>query len=210
MHLLIDNYDSFTFNVAQLMGELGAEVKVVRNDAITLAEAQEMGPASLVISPGPGTPDDAGVSVEFIKHFAGKIPVLGICLGHQSIVSAFGGKIVRAERVMHGKVSRIYHDGGTIYRGLSVPFEATRYHSLVALEGDLPDELQVSSYTSGGEIMGVRLKGADVEGVQFHPESILSLEGRRLMANFLELSGTKGANQLKGGSHAAHDSRQAS
>lgn len=204
MHLLIDNYDSFTFNVAQLMGELGAEVKVVRNDAITLEQAVALQPQSLVISPGPGTPQDAGVSVDFIKHFAGKIPILGICLGHQSIVEAFGGRIVRAERVMHGKVSRVYHDGGTIYHGLSNPFEATRYHSLIALEEDVPAELQVSSYTSGGEIMGVRLKGADVEGVQFHPESILSPEGRRLVANFLELSGTKG------GSHASSDTRQTS
>nr|MEE4268611.1 aminodeoxychorismate/anthranilate synthase component II [Candidatus Krumholzibacteria bacterium] len=204
MHLLIDNYDSFTFNVAQLMGELGGQVQVVRNDAITLDEAIALAPRSLVISPGPGTPDDAGVSVEFIRHFAGRIPVLGICLGHQSIVSAFGGRIARAERVMHGKVSRIYHDGGTIYHGLSNPFEATRYHSLIAPEKDLPAELQVSSYTSGGEIMGVRLKGADVEGVQFHPESILSPEGRRLMANFLELSAGKGDDD------AQRDSRQAS
>ena len=187
MHLLIDNYDSFTFNVFQLMGELGARVRVVRNDAITLEQAIALKPASLVISPGPGTPADAGVSVRLIRHFAGRIPVLGICLGHQSIVAAFGGSIVRAERIMHGKVSRVYHDGNTIYHGLSNPFEATRYHSLMAAEHDLPGELEVSSYTSGGEIMGVRLKGEDVEGVQFHPESILSPEGRRLMANFLEL-----------------------
>lgn len=192
MHLLIDNYDSFTFNVAQLMGELGVRVRVVRNDAITLEEAVKLQPRSLVISPGPGTPADAGVSVEFIRHFTGKLPILGICLGHQSIVAAFGGSIVRAERVMHGKVSRVYHDGATIYHGLSNPFEATRYHSLMAAEHDLPDELQVSSYTSSGEIMGVRLKGqpdgCPVEGVQFHPESILSPEGRRLVANFLELA----------------------
>jgi para-aminobenzoate synthetase component 2 len=191
MYLLIDNYDSFTYNVAQLMGDLGAQVRVVRNDAITLQQARELAPRGLVISPGPGTPDDAGVSVDFIKHFAGRIPILGICLGHQSIVSAFGGTIVRAGRIMHGKVSRVYHDGATIYHGLSNPFTATRYHSLMAAEADLPGELQVSSYTSSGEIMGVRLKGADVEGVQFHPESILSPEGRRLMANFLELAGGK-------------------
>jgi para-aminobenzoate synthetase component 2 len=204
MHLLIDNYDSFTFNVAQLLGELGAEVKVVRNDAITLEEAVAMDPESLIISPGPGNPDDAGVSVEFIRHFAGKIPVLGVCLGHQCIVSAFGGRITRAARVMHGKVSNVYHDSGTIYRGVSNPFQATRYHSLIALETDLPAELLVSSYTSGGEIMGVRLKGADVEGVQFHPESILTPEGRRLLANFLELS------RGKGDGHAKQDTRQAS
>ena len=203
MHLLIDNYDSFTFNVAQLMGQLGAEVKVVRNDAITLAEAVALAPRSLVVSPGPGAPEDAGVSVEFIRHFAGRIPVLGICLGHQCIVSAYGGRIVRAERVMHGKVSRVYHDGGTIYHGVSNPFEATRYHSLIALESDLPDALQVSSYTSGGEIMGVRARGLDVEGVQFHPESILTPEGRRLLANFLELCGGKGDG------HDQRDARQA-
>ncbi len=174
------------------------------NDAINLDEARKLQPESLVISPGPGTPDDAGVSVEFVRHFAGKIPVLGICLGHQCIVSAFGGKIVRAERVMHGKVSRVYHDGGTIYHGVSNPFEATRYHSLIALENDIPQELQVSSYTSGGEIMGVRLKGADVEGLQFHPESILTPEGRRLLGNFLELSGGRG------GDHVQRYTRQAS
>jgi anthranilate synthase/aminodeoxychorismate synthase-like glutamine amidotransferase len=204
MHLLIDNYDSFTFNVAQLLGELGAEVKVVRNDAISLEEAGALQPESLIISPGPGTPDDAGVSVEFIRHFSGRIPVLGVCLGHQCIVAAHGGRIVRAERVMHGKVSRVYHDGGTIYHGLSNPFEATRYHSLIALENELPEPLQVSSYTSGGEIMGVRVKGQDTEGVQFHPESILTPEGRRLLANFLGLAGGKE------GGHDQRDSRQAS
>jgi anthranilate synthase/aminodeoxychorismate synthase-like glutamine amidotransferase len=204
MHLLIDNYDSFTYNVAQLLGELGAEVQVVRNDAITCDQAERLQPRSLIVSPGPGTPEDAGVSVELIRHFPGRIPVLGICLGHQCIVSALGGRIVRAERVMHGKVSRVYHDGGTIYHGLSNPFEATRYHSLIALESDLPSELQVSSYTSGGEIMGVRVKGQDTEGLQFHPESILTPEGRRLLGNFLELSGEKGVR------HDQRDTRQAS
>ncbi len=192
MHLLIDNYDSFTFNVAQLMGELGAEVKVVRNDAITLEEAVALQLQSLVISPGPGTPQDAGVSVDFIKHFAGKIPILGICLGHQSIVEAFGGRIVRAERVMHGKTSRVYHDGGTIYMGLSNPFQATRYHSLIATESTLPAELKVSSYTSGGEIMGVRHRDLPIEGLQFHPESILTPEGATLLDNFLKLVGPQG------------------
>ncbi len=186
MHLLIDNYDSFTYNVVQLLGGLGAEVTVARNDMITLEQARALEPESLIISPGPGNPDDAGVSLEFIRHFAGRIPVLGICLGHQCIVQAFGGTISRADRVMHGKTSRIYHDGGTIYDGLSNPFEATRYHSLTAREDSLPAELKVSAYTSDGEIMGVRLPGARLEGVQFHPESILTTEGRRLLANFLE------------------------
>ncbi|MGD9548756.1 MAG: aminodeoxychorismate/anthranilate synthase component II [Candidatus Krumholzibacteriia bacterium] len=186
MHLLIDNYDSFTYNVVQLLGELGAEVTVARNDMITLEQARAREPESLIISPGPGNPDDAGVSLEFIRHFAGRVPVLGICLGHQCIVQAFGGTISRADRVMHGKTSRIYHDGGTIYDGLSNPFEATRYHSLTAREDSLPAELKVSAYTSDGEIMGVRLPGARLEGVQFHPESILTTEGRRLLANFLE------------------------
>ncbi|MFH2052384.1 MAG: aminodeoxychorismate/anthranilate synthase component II [bacterium] len=186
MHLLIDNYDSFTYNVVQLLGELGAEITVARNDMITLEQARALEPESLIISPGPGNPDDAGVSLEFIRHFAGRIPVLGICLGHQCIVQAFGGTISRADRVMHGKTSRIYHDGQTIYEGLSNPFEATRYHSLTAREDTLPAELKVSAYTSGGEIMGVRMPGARLEGVQFHPESILTTEGRRLLANFLE------------------------
>ncbi|MBU2501711.1 aminodeoxychorismate/anthranilate synthase component II [bacterium] len=186
MHLLIDNYDSFTYNVVQLLGELGAEITVARNDRITLEQARALEPESLIISPGPGNPDDAGVSLEFIRHFAGRIPVLGICLGHQCIVQAFGGTISRADRVMHGKTSRIYHDGQTIYEGLSNPFEATRYHSLTAREDSLPAELKVSAYTSGGEIMGVRMPGARLEGVQFHPESILTTEGRRLLANFLE------------------------
>jgi para-aminobenzoate synthetase component 2 len=189
MHLLIDNYDSFTYNIVQLLGELGADVEVVRNDKITVDEALAREPESLVISPGPGTPDDAGVSVELIRAFAGRGPILGVCLGHQSIVQAFGGKIVRAERVMHGKTSRIYHDGRTIYAGVSNPFQATRYHSLIAMEGDLPEKLTVSSYTSGGEIMGVRHRELPVEGLQFHPESILTPEGRTLLRNFLQLTG---------------------
>ncbi len=193
MHLLIDNYDSFTYNVVQLLGELGAEITVARNDRITLDEAGKLQPESLIISPGPGTPDDAGICLDLIRHFARKIPVLGICLGHQCIVQAFGGTISRADRVMHGKTSRIYHDGQTIYDGVSNPFAATRYHSLTAREDTLPDELKVSSYTSGGEIMGVRLPGERIEGVQFHPESILTVEGRKLMANFLEMTRTEGA-----------------
>ena len=193
MILLIDNYDSFTYNIVQALGELGAEVDVRRNDAVTVAEAEALKPESLIISPGPGYPRDAGVSVELIRAFAGRIPVLGVCLGHQCIVEAFGGKITRAERVMHGKTSQVYHDGATIYHGLSNPFTATRYHSLIARESDLPAGLQVASYTSGGEIMGVRAKDARVEGFQFHPESILTPEGGKLLANFLQTARTEGA-----------------
>jgi anthranilate synthase/aminodeoxychorismate synthase-like glutamine amidotransferase len=189
LHLLIDNYDSFTFNVAQAIGELGHEVKVVRNDAIDADGAQSLAPASLIISPGPGRPEDAGVSRDLIRHFAGKIPVLGICLGHQCIVDVYGGEVGRAARVMHGKVSNIYHDSRTIYDGLSNPFSATRYHSLIAPEQSLPDMLEISAYTSEGEIMGVRLKGQPVEGVQFHPESILTPEGKKLLSNFLGMAG---------------------
>jgi anthranilate synthase/aminodeoxychorismate synthase-like glutamine amidotransferase len=185
MHLLIDNYDSFTYNVAQTVGELGHEVTVVRNDAIDIAGAEALSPRSLIVSPGPGRPRDAGVSIELIRHFAGRIPILGICLGHQCIVEAFGGAIDRAARVMHGKVSNVYHDNRTIYDGLSNPFSATRYHSLIAGEASLPDVLEISAYTSEGEIMGVRLKGQPVEGVQFHPESILTPEGKKLLSNFL-------------------------
>lgn len=188
MHLLIDNYDSFTFNIVQALAELGAEVKVVRNDRITVEEAVALAPDSLVVSPGPGTPDQAGVSVDLIRALAGKCPILGVCLGHQSIVQAFGGRIVRAERLMHGKTSRVYHDGGTVYAGVSNPFQATRYHSLIAVESDLPAELKVSSYTNGGEIMGVRHRELPIEGVQFHPESILTPEGGTLLANFLKMA----------------------
>jgi para-aminobenzoate synthetase component 2 len=193
MHLLIDNYDSFTYNIVQALGELGAEVVVRRNDAITVAEAEALAPESIVISPGPGTPDDAGVSVELIKGFRGRVPILGVCLGHQSIVAAYGGRIGRADRVMHGKTSGIYHDSATVYAGLSNPFTATRYHSLIAREEELPPGLEVASYTSGGEIMGVRSKADRVEGVQFHPESILTPEGTRLLDNFLQMARKGGA-----------------
>ena len=187
MHLLIDNYDSFTYNVVQALGQLGAEVEVVRNDRITVDEALARPLASLIISPGPGTPADAGVSLELIRACAGRVPVLGICLGHQCIVEAFGGRIERAGRVMHGKTSRIHHGGGTIFKGLSDPFTATRYHSLIAPEAELPDILEVSARTSDGEIMGVRHREMTIEGVQFHPESVLTIEGPRLLANFLDL-----------------------
>ncbi len=193
MHLLIDNYDSFTYNIAQAIGALGEEVRVVRNDAIDVAQAQALCPASLIVSPGPGRPDDAGVSKALIAHFAQSIPVLGVCLGHQCIVEVFGGAVVRAARVMHGKVSSVYHDGRTIYDGLSNPFSATRYHSLIAEERSLTDLLEISAYTSEGEVMGVRLKGQPVEGVQFHPESILTPEGVKLLSNFFGLTRRKAA-----------------
>ncbi len=185
MHLLIDNYDSFTFNVVQALGSLGAEVKVVRNDAISVDEAVALRPKSLIISPGPGRPRDAGISLELIGRLAGETPILGICLGHQCIVEAYGGVVDRAPRVMHGKTSRIYHDGRTLYDGLGNPFEATRYHSLIAPEESLPAELEVSSFTKAGEVMGVRHRELPVEGVQFHPESILTTEGPTLLENFL-------------------------
>jgi anthranilate synthase/aminodeoxychorismate synthase-like glutamine amidotransferase len=188
MHLLIDNYDSFTFNIAQALGALGEDVHVVRNDRIDVRGAQELNPDTIIISPGPGRPDDAGISKALIANFAERVPILGICLGHQCIVEVFGGDVVRARRVMHGKVSSVYHDGRTIYDGLSNPFSATRYHSLIAEERGLTDLLEISAYTSEGEVMGVRLKGRPVEGVQFHPESILTPEGPRLLANFLEMA----------------------
>jgi para-aminobenzoate synthetase component 2 len=191
MHLLIDNYDSFTWNIAQALGALGEDVQVVRNDAIDVARAAALSPATLIVSPGPGRPENAGVSKALIAYFAEKIPVLGVCLGHQCIVEVFGGSVVRAQRLMHGKVSHVYHDGRTIYDGLSNPFSATRYHSLIAEERSLPDLLEISAYTSEGEVMGVRLKGRPVEGVQFHPESILTPEGARLLSNFAELSRTR-------------------
>lgn len=196
MILLIDNYDSFTWNLVQAFGSQGAEVRVVRNDAITVAEAVALRPAALVVSPGPGGPRDAGVSLALVDAFTGRVPVLGVCLGHQCIVQAFGGSVIRAARPVHGKTSRIYHDGAGIYAGLSNPFEAARYHSLIAAEADLPPALRVTAYTSDGEIMGVRHAQHVVEGVQFHPESILTTEGRLLLANFL------GAVRASGGRHA--------
>ena len=188
MHLMIDNYDSFTFNVVQALASLGAEVEVVRNDALSVAEIAARRPASLIISPGPGRPADAGVSLAAIRELAGQVPILGVCLGHQCIVEVFGGEVVRADRVMHGKTSRIYNDGRTLYEGLSNPFEATRYHSLIAREESLPAVLEVSAFTSEGEIMGVRHRVHPIEGVQFHPESILTREGPALFANFLRLA----------------------
>jgi len=193
MHLMIDNYDSFTFNVVQALATLGAEVEVVRNDALSVEEIAARRPASLIISPGPGRPADAGVSLAAIRELAGRVPILGVCLGHQCIVEAFGGEVVRAERVMHGKTSRIYNDGRTLFEGVSNPFEATRYHSLIAREESLPAALEVSAFTSEGEIMGVRHREHPIEGVQFHPESILTREGPALFANFLRLAAAAAA-----------------
>jgi para-aminobenzoate synthetase component 2 len=188
MLLMIDNYDSFTYNLVQYLGELGAEVRVYRNDAITPDEIGSLHPRQIVISPGPCTPAEAGVSVDVIRRFAGQIPLLGVCLGHQSIGAAFGGNIIRADRLMHGKTSPIYHDGRTIFHGLSQPFEATRYHSLLIERSTLPACLELSAWTVEGEIMGVRHRQYVVEGIQFHPESILTLEGKRLLENFLQHS----------------------
>ncbi len=197
MHLMIDNYDSFTFNVVQALGQLGAVIEVRRNDRITVDEALALQPQSVIISPGPGTPSDAGVSVALIRACAGRVPVLGICLGHQSIVEAFGGRITRADKVMHGKTSRIHHDGRTVYAGLSNPFTATRYHSLLVREQDVPAELEIVARTADGEVMGVRHRELPIEGVQFHPESILTTEGPHLLANFLAQAGPNGGRDAR-------------
>ncbi len=185
MLLMIDNYDSFTYNLVQYLGELGEEIRVFRNDKITLREIEEMNPGRIVISPGPCTPKEAGISIEVIRHFTGKVPLLGVCLGHQAIGAAFGGEIIRAPRLMHGKTSTIHHDGRTIFQGLPNPFEATRYHSLLIRKDTLPRCLEITAWTDTGEIMGVRHKEFILEGVQFHPESILTAVGKDLLRNFL-------------------------
>ncbi|MEK6532312.1 MAG: aminodeoxychorismate/anthranilate synthase component II [Nitrospirota bacterium] len=187
MLLMIDNYDSFTYNLVQYLGELGEDVRVYRNDKITLQQIEDLGPNRIVISPGPCTPKEAGVSVEAIRQFAGRMPILGVCLGHQSLGVAFGGEVIRAQRLMHGKTSMISHDGKTIFHGLPNPFEATRYHSLLVNPKNLPDCLEVSAKTAEGEIMGLRHRTLGVEGVQFHPESILTKAGKDLLRNFLKL-----------------------
>ncbi|HEX2586294.1 MAG TPA: aminodeoxychorismate/anthranilate synthase component II [Steroidobacteraceae bacterium] len=184
--LLIDNYDSFTYNLVQAFLVLHAEVLVHRNDQITIEQAEALKPTHLCISPGPGTPYDAGVSMSMIKHFAGKLPIFGVCLGHQSITEVFGGKVVRAQRQMHGKTSMVTHDGRNLFVGMSQPFSAGRYHSLIAQPDSLPDVLEVTATTPEGEIMGIRHKKYVIEGVQFHPESILTPEGPTLMNNFLK------------------------
>jgi anthranilate synthase/aminodeoxychorismate synthase-like glutamine amidotransferase len=184
--LLIDNYDSFTYNLAQYLGELGATVTVQRNDAITIDAIREAAPGAIVISPGPGTPNEAGISLDVIQTFAGAIPILGVCLGHQSIGQVFGGRIVRAPRIMHGKISKIFHDERGLFAGIENPFVATRYHSLVIAPESMPDCLEITAKTWEDEIMGVRHKEHLIEGVQFHPESIKTIAGKRLLANFLE------------------------
>jgi len=187
MILMIDNYDSFTYNLVQYLGELGQEIKVFRNDKITIAEIEELKPERIVISPGPCTPKEAGISIEVIRQFKGRMPILGVCLGHQSIGEAFGGDVVRAGRLMHGKTSMIYHDGKTIFECLPNPFEATRYHSLIIKRETIPSCLTITAETKEGEIMGVRHKDLPVEGVQFHPESILTKSGMDLLRNFLKI-----------------------
>jgi len=191
MVFVLDNYDSFTYNLVQYLGELGAEVVVRRNDQITVGGVEAMGPERIVLSPGPCTPQEAGISIELVRHFAGKLPVLGVCLGHQAIGAAFGGEIVRAPKLMHGKTSAVQHDGKTIFRGLASPMTATRYHSLIVQEKGLPEDLEVSAYTNepdgGRVIMGFRHKRFPVEGVQFHPESVLTGEGKKLIENFLRI-----------------------
>ena len=188
MLLMIDNYDSFTYNLVQYLGELGEDVRVYRNDKITVKEIEQLRPKRIVVSPGPCTPKEAGISVEAIRQMAGKIPILGVCLGHQSLAAAFGGEVIRAERLMHGKTSMIHHDGRTIFRDLPNPFEATRYHSLIVKRETMPACFEISAETAEGEIMGLRHKTLPVWGVQFHPESIATEHGHDLLANFLDLA----------------------
>ena len=188
MIVLIDNYDSFTYNLAQYLGDMGQELKVFRNDKVTVAEIEALQPDRIVISPGPCTPTEAGISCDLIAAMAGKVPVLGVCLGHQAIGQVFGGNVIRASRPMHGKTSQIYHDHKTIFQDLDTPFEAIRYHSLIVEKGSLPDCLEISAETDQEEIMGLRHREHCVEGVQFHPESILTKPGRRLLENFLQLT----------------------
>lgn len=192
MLIMIDNYDSFTYNLVQYLGELKADVRVFRNDEISVAEIEKMAPNHLVISPGPCTPNEAGISIDAIKYFAGKLPILGVCLGHQSIGQAFGGKVIHAREIMHGKTSMMHHNNKGVFRGLECPFEATRYHSLVVEKESLTDCLEITSWTETvdgkmDEIMGIRHKELTIEGVQFHPESILSQHGHKMLQNFLDM-----------------------
>jgi anthranilate synthase/aminodeoxychorismate synthase-like glutamine amidotransferase len=191
MVFVLDNYDSFTYNLVQHLGELGAEVVVRRNDQITVAGVEAMRPERILLSPGPCTPQEAGISIELVRHFAGKVPILGVCLGHQAIGAAFGGEIVRAPKLMHGKTSEVQHDGKTIFSGLPSPMTATRYHSLIVQEKGLPKDLEISAYATenGGSrvIMGLRHRQFPVEGVQFHPESVLTAQGKKLISNFLQM-----------------------
>jgi len=187
MILLLDNYDSFTYNLAQYLGQMGQQLEVRRNDQITLKEVEELAPERIVISPGPCTPKEAGISVPLVQRFAGKIPILGVCLGHQAIGAAFGGRVIRAPKIMHGKTSEIHHDGKTVFRGLPQDFQATRYHSLIVERKSLPRALEISAETADGTIMGLRHRKLRVEGVQFHPESVLTGSGFRLLQNFLAI-----------------------
>ncbi|GIO69587.1 aminodeoxychorismate/anthranilate synthase component II [Paenibacillus sp. FSL M7-1455] len=193
MILVIDNYDSFTYNLVQYLGELGEEVKVFRNDEIDIQGIEVLAPDHILISPGPCTPNEAGISLETIEHFKGKVPIFGVCLGHQAIGQAFGGKVVRAERLMHGKTSPILHQGTSVFEGLPSPFTATRYHSLLVERSTLPDCLEVTAETEEGEIMGLRHKEYPIEGVQFHPESIITDHGHQMLRNFLKRTATTGA-----------------
>jgi len=188
MILVLDNYDSFTYNLVQYLGELGARMRVARNDALSADDVEALAPEGIVISPGPGNPDGAGISLELIRRFHTRVPILGVCLGHQAIGQAFGGTVARAQRQMHGKTSPIMHDGHGVFRGLPPGFEATRYHSLVVLEAGLPADLEITARADDGEIMGLRHRRYPVEGVQFHPESILTSQGKALLANFLALA----------------------
>jgi len=187
MLLMIDNYDSFTYNLVQYLGELGEDIKVFRNDKITIPEIEKLKPDKIVISPGPCTPNEAGISIDVVRHFARKIPLLGVCLGHQSVGAAFGAEIVNAPRLMHGKTSMIHHDGKTVFKDLPVPFEATRYHSLIIKKETLSKDFEITAWTDQDEIMGIRHKKFILEGVQFHPESILTSAGKNLLRNFLNL-----------------------
>ena len=191
MIFVLDNYDSFTYNLVQYLGEMGQDVVVRRNDQITIDELDEMRPERILVSPGPCTPQEAGISIDLIKHFTGKVPVLGVCLGHQALGAAFGGDVVRAKTLMHGKVSKVEHDGRTLFKNVASPMQATRYHSLIVAEKTLPNELEVSAWTNEPDgtrvIMGLRHRTEPVEGVQFHPESVLTTEGRKMLKNFLSL-----------------------
>jgi anthranilate synthase/aminodeoxychorismate synthase-like glutamine amidotransferase len=188
MLIMIDNYDSFTYNLVQYLGELGEDIRVFRNDMITLKEMERLNPVGIVVSPGPCTPNEAGISMDVIRHFTGRVPVLGVCLGHQAIGAVFGGEVIRAPYLMHGKTSLIHHDGRTIFEGLPNPFTATRYHSLIIKRETVPDCLEISAWTEDGIVMGVRHREAVVEGVQFHPESILTSSGKDLLRNFIKLT----------------------
>jgi anthranilate synthase component 2 len=187
MVFVLDNYDSFTYNLVQYMGELGAEMTIRRNDELTVDEVESLAPERVLLSPGPCTPQEAGISIDLIQRFAGKVPILGVCLGHQAIGAAFGGEVVRAPKLMHGKTSEVEHDGKTIFTGIDSPMTCTRYHSLIVSDQNLPGDLEVSARTADGTIMGLRHRQYPVEGVQFHPESVLTDDGKRLIKNFLEL-----------------------